>query len=346
MAQSPPSYRPALAAALLCSSLLCWALLTGCGGEESAPPQADSAGSGDTGAGADGVAYPDAALDAGTDAGPLTARFTFAVLADPHVVSKSKNHDRLVAAVAWINEEAAARDIQLVLVLGDIAWGAGLDIGLADLAALQVPWVPIIGDNEIAAGSEVNYAKTFAPQFEKLATELEDFVHAPMPVTAADGQALWLQNMAFNHAGVRFVGLDTAARIKHPILSEQGWLHDVAGGTWPWFAGEMSGAETLADESVILFSHIPMHTSPGGFDTDEMAQITALLAPVGDKIYAHFSGHYHGDLTVEVPDAGYTAFVTDATWDDEVRVRLVKVSGNGAGFAYEHELIDVPWQGP
>ena len=317
------------------AALLCTALLIGCGAEETGQATTE-----------DGAAAAIDSAEGAADAGPFTARFSFAVIADTHVVSKGKNHDRLVAAVDWINKEAGARDIQLVLVLGDIAWAQGMSIGLADLAALQVPWVPIIGDNEIAGGSEVDYEETFAPHYNKLAGQLDDFVRAPLPVTAADGSALWLQNMSFNHGGVRFVGLDTAARVKHPIMSEQGWLHDVPGGTWPWFAAQIGAAKELPDESVVLFSHIPMHTSPGGFDVEEMAQITALIGPLGHKVYAHFSGHYHGDLTQEIKAAGYTAFVTDATWDDEVRVRVVKVSGNDLGFAYEHKLIDVPWDGP
>ena len=319
--------------------------LAACGGEEADAAEGDPAGL-DAGEVSSDGADEDGAGDIGLDAGPLSTAFTFAVIADTHVVSANKSHDRLVAAVDWINKEAKGRDIELVLVLGDIAWGKGLAIANADLSALHVPWVPIIGDNEIAGGSEQAYEETFGPHLAQLATEFDDFVRAPLPVTAADGSMLWLQNMAFSHRGVRFVGFDTAARIDHFIRSEQGHLHEVPAGTWPWLAGEIAKVGDMADESVVLFSHIPMHLSPGGFDEAEMAQITALIGPVGHKVYAHFSGHYHGEVTEEVKDAGYTAYVTDATWDDEVRVRLVEVSGNGARFEYSHQLIDVPWTGP
>jgi hypothetical protein len=248
--------------------------------------------------------------------------------------------------VASINANAKARDIELVLILGDIAWGKGLPIARDDLAALTMTWVPIIGDNVIVSDNETQWDETFAPQLAKAAKELDEFVRAPLPVTDTTGKQFRLQNAAFSHRGLRFIGLDLNARVKHIIRSEQGNLYDFPGGTWPFFKAEIDGLGDRKKESVLMYTHIPMHLSPGGFDDKEMDIVAALTGPKGDLIYANLAGHYHFELTDEPKDAGYVMMTTDATWDDELRVRVVEVSANAQRFEFKHELVAVPWTGP
>ncbi len=57
------------------------------------------------------------------------------------------------------------------------------------------------------------------------------------------------------------------------------------------------------------------------------------------SISINFAGHLHVDYDEDFPDAGYSTFVTDATWDDEVRIRLVRVLGNEVERRYEHEPL-------
>jgi hypothetical protein len=47
----------------------------------------------------------------------------------------------------------------------------------------------------------------------------------------------------------------------------------------------------------------------------------------------------HLNATVEVEEGGYTAWVTDATWDDENTLRVVSVYSNGERQRYEQELV-------
>ncbi len=332
---------------LVCFGLgLCLLLAPGCGTEEDAA-DADAGAlpdSEDSDAAGDVDTQDDGALS--QDAGPMEKVFSFAVVADPHVTNSGKNHDRLVATVAWLNANAEARGIELVLVLGDIAWGKGLPIARADLDALTMPWVPIIGDNVIVSDNELQWNEAFTTQFDALTTELGDFIRAPMPGTDTKGKELWLQNAAFSHRGLRFIGLDFNARVKHFIRSEQGSLYDFAGGTWPFLKGEIDSLGERKQESVLMYSHIPMHLSPGGFDDKEMEAITALTGPKSDLIYANLAGHYHFEMVDEPKDAGYVMFSTDATWDDEVRVRVIDVSTNAVRFDYSHELVAVTWTGP
>ncbi|MBW1880450.1 MAG: hypothetical protein JRJ84_18995, partial [Deltaproteobacteria bacterium] len=63
---------------------------------------------------------------------------------------------------------------------------------------------------------------------------------------------------------------------------------------------------------------------------------------MGDVVAANYAGHYHIDVEQVIDDGDYDLFVTDATWDDDNRVRLVEVWGNGERFEYVQELIDAP----
>lgn len=272
---------------------------------------------------------------------PMEPVFTFAVIADPHAYGSADNLARLTDAVTWISDQTAAQDIQLVLVLGDVAWNDGIADARAALDTLPVPYVPINGDNEVHSGEEQALHDGFATHFDHLATVLEDFHRAGVPVWHPEAeQDAWFLNTSFTHGGVHFVGLDWAARGVDGILSEAGHLHDFEGGTWPWFEDELGALGGAAEESVVLFTHIPMHL--GAFDLEQMAQIAAVTAPMADRVAANLAGHVHVNAEIEVEDGGYTVYVTDAVWDDENTVRLVRVSGNGLRFEFEHELVVVP----
>ena len=271
---------------------------------------------------------------------PLEPLFTFAIMADSHVTGSGENADRLAAAVDWINDNAEERMIEVVLVLGDIGWGGGMDLSRGYLDELEVPYVPITGDNEVHAGDEELFEATFSDQYELLSTTFESWQRAAMPVwhPVAD-QDSWFTNMAFELHGVQFVGLDWAARGVEGLEGEMGDLHDFDGGTWQWFEGIFEALPKDAQESIVMFTHIPMHF--GMFWGDEMSAIEALLGPYGDAVYADFAGHVHITYERTVAGGGYVVYATDAIFDDNNTLRLVLVEGNGARFVYTHELVVV-----
>lgn len=291
----------------------------------------------------DSAPKPDSTpLDSGPTAdAPLEQAFRLVVMADPHVYDSSADHqERLGKAVDWINSHAEEQQIELVLIVGDIAWGEGLTVVRPSLDALTVPWVPINGDNEIQVGSESSYHQTFLSQYEVLAGQLESFEMAPMPVVnLEEGGESWFHNIAFTYKGARFLGLDWCARIIDALYGEMGDLHDFEGGTWPWFTAQVETWEG-ADESVVMFSHIPMHLSPGGFDIAEMEALTEFLGPYANKVAANFAGHYHvnGENTEA---AGYDVAITDAVWDDDINLRVVTAWSNGARFEWDWEIVVV-----
>jgi hypothetical protein len=264
--------------------------------------------------------------------------FSFVVLADPHIAGPIEHEQRLEKAVDWINSVATERAIELVMVVGDIGWGAGLETSRELLDALEVSYVPLIGDNEVQTDDEFRFTEVYASQFERLEGELDEWMKVPTSVVHPEsGETVWLQNLRFEHKGVLFVGLDTIVRGVKGTMGEFGTLNDYPGGTWPFLETVLSDAEFRPYESIVLAGHVPIML--GALDVKEMAEVATTIGPVGEWVYAHYAGHLHVDHEETLYDQGIELYVTDATWDDHISLRLVTVSGNGVRMEYTHESI-------
>jgi hypothetical protein len=312
------------------------------GGADPADPVDAAVGWDVAGDGSD--ATTDLPTDATTVVPEAKGAFAFVILADLHITDEGELYQKSVAAVQWLNAHAAERNIQVVLVLGDIGYGEGVARSRDLLNQLSMPYVPIIGDNEFHHGDQELFDQVFSANDATVTQVLSNYQRVPAPTTDAGGTKYWFQSVAFDLGGVRFLGVDTGPRNDGKITGEQGDLHDFPGGTWPWFAQQIQNLGARPDESVVLFSHNPLHLFPGGLDVNEMAKVNALVGPVGNLVYGAFGGHYHFDWQDVQKDAGYETFVTASPWAGEtVRLRLVTVTGQGDHFAYAHELVDVPF---
>jgi hypothetical protein len=288
----------------------------------------------------DGDADGDAEMDGEGEELPMEPLFAFAVMADPHVNGSGANADRLTAAVAWINENTEEQGVEVVLILGDICWGGGMELARDILDELEAPYVPIIGDNEVHVGEAERFHTVFSDQYELLSATFEGWQQAAVPVwNPVTGEENWFTNMAFDLRGIHFVGLDWAPRAGGGIAGEMGEIHDFDGGTFPWLEEVIEELPTDVPESIVMASHIPMHTL--AFTSGGVPAITRLLSPYGDALYANFAGHVHLTYDLPMPSGGYHVYVTDATHDDENTVRVVHVEGNGRRFAYTQELVAV-----
>jgi hypothetical protein len=286
------------------------------------------------------------APDEGTE--PVAAEpehvFSFVVLADPHIVEPSERDVRLAAAVDWINQAVDARSVELVVVVGDIGWGEGLTRSKDLLDALAVPYVPVLGDNEVHLDSEAAFEDVFGPQYAALSDRFDGFEHPEPGSHNPEWDATsWFQNVAFDYRGLRFVGLDWVSRDDHAILGELANLHDFEGGTFPWFSDQIEAVTDEKEEHVLLFSHHPMMMLPGAFNVEDLARVTGVTSPKAAAVSAAFAGHFHFDHDEYVHEGGYDVHVTDATWDDENTVRLVEVWQEGTVFRLVHELVVVPF---
>lgn len=286
----------------------------------------------------------DPQIDTSADSGPAASDpervFVFALIADPHVTGPGEHADRVARVAAALDALPTDRSPELVFVLGDIAWGGGWSDALSALETMPAPWVPIIGDNPIQVGEEIVFDETFGAHLEGMASHLEAWVRAALPVDNPErGGESWLQNSRFDHKGVRFVGLDWNSREMGTGWGEMPDLHDFAGGTLPFL---VSSLETLPDgpeDRVVMLSHMPLVP---GLTLDEQADFLAAIAPYEGAIWGQHAGHLHGNGEATWEDAGFEIRTTDATWDDVNTYRLVEVWSDGVSFTYVEELIEVP----
>ena len=272
---------------------------------------------------------------------PMEDLFSFVIIADPHIAGPAAHEDRLRVAVDWVNENAAAEGIELVVVLGDIGWGSGLETSRTLLEGLAVPWAPIIGDNVLHSSGDQAFAEMFAEPLDELASIVDEYDAAPMPVWDERlGEDAWFQGIRFTWKGVRFVGVDWNIRHLSGNLAEFGDFNDVPGGSWEWLEDSLQDAATRPEESVLLLSHVPM--LPAVFSIAERDRFADLLAPIRDRVFGNLAGHLHIDVVEEYPEEGYVTWVTDATWDDMNAIRVVRVQGNEVARSYTQEVVELP----
>ncbi|MEC7985652.1 MAG: metallophosphoesterase [Myxococcota bacterium] len=269
---------------------------------------------------------------------PYEPEYQFSVLliADPHLEGGVEHQNRLEKTVDWIEMRAEDYAIEMVIVLGDIGWGDGLEQSQRELERLSMPYVPIIGDNEIHFGDQFRFFDVFESRYRSLADEMDDWNDSFEPAFNPEYAEMHLfYNFAFSFRGIRFVALDWSSRSTSPILGEMGDLHHFDGGTYPWFEEEVRVWEQEPN-SVFMITHIPMYMNAGAFDIAEMAQVEAVLAPYSDAIYANFAGHLHSDVQREL--SLYSLYVLDAVWDDEISLRQVDVYRDQEKFIYTNTI--------
>ena len=268
----------------------------------------------------------------------LTHQFSFVVLADPHIEGTAEHSQRLQAAVDWVNAEKDARQIEVVVVVGDIGWGEGLVRSRELLDGLSMPYLPVMGDNEVHFDTGQPFDEVFGSRIDALADSMSHVRRGPVEVfNTVHNQPTWMQNAAFEHRGLTFVALDWVSRSNNSVLGELAELNDFEGGTLPWLTGELAQLNEAPSEDILLFSHHPMHTP--SFNLEQLEQLTDLTGPLEGRVAANWAGHYHLNFEEEIKEGGYDVFVTDATWDDENTLRVVEVWSDETTHDYVQELI-------
>ncbi len=272
--------------------------------------------------------------------------FSFVVISDPHISSGNDHLERLQAATTWINDNVEERELELVLITGDIGWAEGLQPAADELETLTIPYAPINGDNEITYGSEFDFEPTYSSVWDDLSTGMDEWAIQMGPAfnTELDMESAF-HNYAFTYKGVRFLMVDWASRDQDPILQNEGYLHNFAGGSFEFFAQEIVASAEQLPNGIIIGSHVPLAIAPGAFAADEITTVGAVTQAYADLIYANFAGHFHANGDVSMDPIGMHIYVTDALWNDDVTVRVVDVYKNNVEFSYEHELVVVPYEG-
>jgi len=285
--------------------------------------------------------------------------FSFAIIADPHINLNYDHKTKLISAVDWIIRNKKKKNIELVFVVGDIAWGGSRkkrNLRVAQeifdrLNRAGIPYVPIIGDNEIQKRCEKEFADTFNKQYQYLSKVLSHWRKSPTPVGGK-----FLQNFSFDYKGCHFVSCDFNSR-KHG--DEGGELHDFTGGSWPWFRNDIETCSKAKKESIVIITHIGMFRTRFGtadqflFSQDEMNKIQNFLFDYREYVDSNYAGHIHLNWHSTVWSGFFTTIyhvrTTDQTWhgrqwpetdDKETTVRLVQVNSDGSKVLYTQQIYN------
>lgn len=285
--------------------------------------------------------------------------FSFAILADPHIDGIASHTDNLKTAVDWIIANKESKDIELVFVVGDIAWNRPGRKGIVKLAKgvldrldnAGIPYVPIIGDNEIQSSSELDFVRTFDSHYKRLSKVLPGWKKAPTPV-----KGMYLQNFSFDYKGCHFVCSDFNSREKG---NEGGELHDFSGGSWPWFKNDIISNSRKKKENIVIITHIGMFRTGFRkadeflFSKEEMKKIKGFLWDYRDYVDSNYAGHihqnWHSTVWAGLFTTIYHVWSTDETWfekqwpessDRSATVRVVKVNSSGSKVSYKQHIIN------
>ena len=285
--------------------------------------------------------------------------FSFAIIADPHIDRNPDHKAKLISTVDWIIRNKNKKDIELVFVVGDIAWGGSrakrnLRTAREILDRLNhagILYVPVIGDNEIQKRCEKEFADTFNKQYQYLSKILS---HWRKAVTPVDGK--YLQNFSFDYKGCHFVSCDFNSR--NPD-DEGGELHDFTGGSWPWFKDDIVNCSKTKKESIVIITHIGMFRTGFGsadqflFSQDEMRKIQSFLFDYRQYVDSNYAGHIHQNWHSVVWSGVFTTiyhvWTTDETWhgrqwpeadDKEVTIRLVQVNSGADKVNYSQHIYN------
>ncbi|MHC4463812.1 MAG: metallophosphoesterase family protein [Planctomycetota bacterium] len=286
--------------------------------------------------------------------------FSFAVFADPHIDGKPDHMVKFETAVDWVIDNRDCRDIELVFVLGDIAWGGhtkrrNLQTAKAvldQLSTVGILYIPIVGDNEIQAGCDKEFQDVFNVQYTSLAKTLDNWQKLSTPVAG-----MYLQNFSFDYKGCHFVCPDFNPR---KTGDEGGELHDFPGGTWPWFKNDIEQCPKPKKRNIMIMTHVGMfHTGFGFADKfllseGEMEKIRSFLYPYRGNVDSNYAGHLHVNWDVPVWSGFFVELyhirVTDETWsktqwpeieDYGLTVRRVQVDNSGLHISYSQHIEDV-----
>lgn len=289
--------------------------------------------------------------------------FSFAVVADPHIDGHADHEAAFQKALDWIVDNASSTGIELVFVVGDLAWGSCSEAAclerakamLDGLSGAGLLYVPLIGDNEVHTGCSEEFEQVFSPQYALLATAVANWQKAPVPI----GE-LYLQNMSFDYKGCHFVCADLISRVPG---EDAGELHDFEGGTWPWFVSDIENCAKPRQENILMMTHIGMFQTGMPvidqylYSEEEMAQITEFLAGYEAYVAANYAGHIHQNWEwVVYADTVplYAVWITDETWydtrmpevdDQQTTVRWVHAEDDGAAFSYTQHVVAVEGEG-
>ena len=251
--------------------------------------------------------------------------------------------ERLRTAVDWVNANKDINKIEFVMVTGDLTDSAEKSEFFKCkeiLDALEIPYVPIIGNHDTwpyykdASGDWQNSYSPNGDQYfrEVFGGHLDDLRDSGFFARWDDGTrdtAIWngeadtlggtdegcysyFTNFAFDYAGYHFICTDFNTRDR-ALLGEPGALpnadlfdSDLCQGTWSWFKDHFNNYPYKAADNMLIFMHQPLTKHPiymfVCFSPIEYGTVTSFLNDNSYKYYTGLccAGHIHRNSVYDI----------------------------------------------
>lgn len=292
--------------------------------------------------------------------------FSFVVLTDTHVGEGQQDHgdegwddaggEGSSAAEATLGAAVDATNALLegddppafAVILGDLTDSgerSELERARDQLARLELPWLPLLGNHDVwpytatteaqAPSGDALMLEVFADAFLQAEAELPGLARAPSVWNPEIEAESHLVNLAFEHCGVRFVALDTNTRVHAPDgdpgVGPEAALHDFEGGSWPWLMDDLTQGPGAGAGPVVVLAHHPFSVSSWtSLDQESFARVEEDLAAHGleQRVRAFLGGHLHFEIEQEGP-LGIPVVLSDAT-KDGAGPRVLRMGEDGA----------------
>ena len=283
--------------------------------------------------------------------------FSFGIITDLHMgegCGEPYNGQDHIAKQATIMAVDGMNDksVDFVLVLGDLTDSGEVleyDDAANILSALNVPWLPMLGNHDHYPSGERYFEEKFCSKYVEFPVSVDK---AQVPVNNPEinnpelDNKSYFENFAFEYKGYKFICADFVLRGKGGSEAD---LHSFSGGTLPWFEAQVSSS----DKPTFIFSHYTLHhpLDPGWYSLEEhtfslpgmgyqdfsYGEFKELSNIVKNaRVIAWFAGHGHVTKDKYISQAECYCIETDAPkrlleyeGDIEKSVRVVEVYSNG-----------------
>jgi hypothetical protein len=304
-------------------------------------------------------------------------KFSFAQVTDTHIGESAENGDygtsgfddeppvgdignpaiRLRRVVDWLNDNAAEKGIDFVIVSGDLT-----DSGEKSefykfkeiMSTLNIPYVPMIGNHDVWPYTKQEEATH--PYGDSLMNEIFEDVYESAKSffdTWDDGtrtKRTWnpegktfnyLQNFSFTYKGFNFVLMDFNPRYhtpkNEPGIGPEAQLMNFKDGSWEWVTEKLNSITPSSQKDIFMISHHPpaqeFWAFYNAFDIPELIEMNKLLEQKRDNLAYWLGGHIHRNFTYQVntpftPKTNIICLETRANKElEHGMVRIVHVYG-------------------